>query len=200
MITSTPSWLYHLFGVLVLLVAAYGVVLLLFSFADRRFSGWDVDVSHAFMGVSMAGMFVSRWAFGPSTMWELIFAALMIWFSVRSIQSILQWGVHLTHFLIHAVMNFAMLLMYWFPMQTGRGTSMAGMSMSSSGSTLDPGLAFILVSILCASSIFTLASPYKGASHHGRHSPAYAMSGSAGTGTETQTVGPGAYPRQLMPF
>ena len=112
-----PSWLYYLFGALVLVVAAYGVVLLIFSVSDRRLSGWDVDVSHIFMGVSMSGMFVTRWAFGPSVMWELIFSALLIWFSVRSVQSIQRWGPHLTHFLIHAVMSFAMLLMYWFPMQ-----------------------------------------------------------------------------------
>ncbi len=35
----------------------------------------------------MAGMFVADWAFGPSAIWELIFAALLVWFSVRSIQS-----------------------------------------------------------------------------------------------------------------
>jgi hypothetical protein len=181
-----PSWLYYLFGALVLVVAAYGVVLLIFSVSDRRLSGWDVDVSHIFMGVSMSGMFVTRWAFGPNVMWELIFSALLIWFSVRSVQSIQRWGPHLTHFLIHAVMSLAMLLMYWFPMQMVSTTSMASMSMASTGARLDPGLAFLLAATLCASAVFTLASPYKGASHHGTHSQLYVTSGSSGSGS---TVG-----------
>jgi hypothetical protein len=180
-VIPTPSWLYYLFGVLVLVVAAYGVGLLTLSLGIRRSPGRDVDVSHAFMGVSMAGMFITKWAFGPSAVWELIFSALLLWFLVRSVQSIQRWGLHLTHFLIHAVMSFAMLLMYWFPMQTtNTGASMASMSMSPSGTRLDPGLAFVLVSTLLASAIFTLASPYKGASHHGRHFPTHAMSGSSG--------------------
>jgi hypothetical protein len=181
-VTPTPSWLYYLFGALVLVVAAYGVALLAASLRTRRLPGWDVDVSHAFMGVAMAGMFVTQWAFGPSAMWELIFAALLLWFSVRSIQSLLRWGLHLTHFLIHALMSFAMLLMYWFPIQTTGGASMTTMPMPSTGARVDPGLTLVLVSILCASAIFTLASPYKGASHHGRHVPIYAVSRSSGSG------------------
>ena len=50
-------------------------------------------MAHIFMGVSMAGMFVGRWAFGPSAIWELIFAALLIWFVARSLQSIQRWGL-----------------------------------------------------------------------------------------------------------
>jgi hypothetical protein len=182
-VTLTPPWLYYLFGALVIVVAAYGVALLAVSLTTRRSPGWDVDVSHAFMGVAMAGMFVTHWAFGPSTMWELIFAVLLLWFSVRSVQSLIRWGLHLTHFLIHAMMSFAMLLMYWFPRPTTGGASMTSMSMPSTGTRLDPGLTFVLVSILCASAIFTLASPYKGASHHGRHVPIYAVSGSSGSGS-----------------
>jgi hypothetical protein len=181
-VTPTPSWLYYLFGALVLVVAAYGVALLAVSLRTRNLPGWDVDVSHAFMGVAMAGMFVTQWAFGPSAMWELIFAVLLLWFSVRSIQSLLRWGLHLTHFLIHALMSFAMLLMYWFPMPTTGGASMTSMSMPSTRARVDPGLTLVLVAILCASAIFTLASPYKGASHHGRHVPTYAVSGSSGSG------------------
>ena len=189
----TPSWLYYLFGALVLVVAAYGVVLLISSFNVRRLlPGWDVDVSHAFMGVSMAGMFVPGWAFGPSAMWELIFSALLIWFSVRSIQSLQRWGLHLTHFLIHAVMSFAMLLMYWFPMPADRGAAMVPMSMST-GARLDPGLAFILVATLCASAVFTLASPYKGASHHGTHSPLYVTSGPSVSGGAAGRGGGGSF-------
>jgi hypothetical protein len=129
--------------------------------------------------VAMAGMFVGNWAFGRSTVWEIIFGALLIWFLVESIQSVRTYGLHLPHAMIHAVMNFAMLLMYWFPM----GSSVGPMSMSASttGAKLDPGVSFVVAFILFASAIFTLASPNKGASHFGSHAPAYALVGAAGS-------------------
>jgi hypothetical protein len=178
---SAPSWLYYLFGALVLLVAGYGVVLLALAATGRRSRGRDVDISHAFMGTSMAGMFVPKWAFGPHALWELIFALLLVWFAVRSIQSMQKWGIHLTHFLIHAVMNFTMLLAYWFPLPASSGGAMASMSMATTGSRLDPGLSFLLVSVLLGSATFTLASPYKGSSHHGTHVVATAMSVAGGS-------------------
>jgi hypothetical protein len=129
------------------------------------------------MGLSMSGMFVTKWAFGASNVWELIFTVLLIWFLVRSILSMHRWGLHLSHFLIHAVMNFAMLLMYRFPVSAPMGA----VAMSARGSRPDPGLSFVLAFILFASAIFTLASPNKGASRHGTHAPAYALEG-AGSG------------------
>ena len=113
--TPTPSWLYYLFALAMLAVAAYGLVLLAVSVATRRTAGWDVDIAHIFMGVSMAGMFIAGWAFGPSAIWELIFTALLVWFLAQSVQSVITFGIHLTHYLIHAAMSFAMLLMYLFP-------------------------------------------------------------------------------------
>jgi hypothetical protein len=77
-------------------------------------------------------------------------------------------------------MNFAMLLMYRFPVSAAMGA----MAMSARGSRLDPGLSFVLAFILFASAIFTLASPNKGASRHGTHAPAYAMGGT-GSGAAT---------------
>jgi Domain of unknown function (DUF5134) len=183
--TTTPSWLYYLFGVLMLAVAAYSVVLLVSSVATRRPIGWDVDVSHLFMGLSMAGMFVTRWAFGASDAWELIFTVLLIWFLVRSVQSLHRWGLHLSHFLIHAVMNCTMLLMYRFP----ASAASAALSMSARGSRLDPGLSFVLAFVLFASAIFTLASPNKGASRHGTHAPAYAVVGAASEGSTSHAGG-----------
>jgi hypothetical protein len=189
--TTTPSWLYSLFGVLMLAVAAYSAVLLVSSFATRRPLGWDVDVSHLFMGVSMAGMFVTRWAFGASDAWELIFTVLLIWFLVRSIRSLHRWGLHLSHFLIHAVMSCTMLLMYRFPVSAASGA----LSMSARGSRLDPGLSFILAFVLFASAIFTLASPNKGASRHGTHAPGYAVGGAA---SEASTSHPGGQNTAVM--
>ncbi len=179
MAMSRPSWLYYLVGVLMLAVAAYCAVLLILSVATNRRAGRDVEISHVFMGVAMAGMFVGQWAFGRSAFWELIFGALLVWFLVESIQSIRQYGLHLSHALIHVVMNFAMLLMYWFPM--GSSSASGSMSMASTGAKLDPGLAFLVAFVLFASAIFTLASPNKGGSHFGSHAPAYAMAGAAGS-------------------
>ena len=166
--TPPPAWLYYLFAVAMLAVAAYSLVLLVVSVAIRRNAGWDVDIAHIFMGVSMAGMFITDWAFGPSAMWELIFTVLLIWFLVQSVQSVIAFGIHLTHYLIHAAMSFAMLMMYWFPM----GSSPTGMSMSMSSPShgvLDPGIGLLLAFLFFGSAIFTLASPVKGISHHGSH-------------------------------
>lgn len=167
--TGTPPWLYWFFGVLMLVVAAYSLVLLVTSVATRRQPGLDVDVSHLLMGLSMAGMFEARWAFGARAVWVLLFAVLLTWFVVRSVQSLLRWGLHLSHFLIHAVMSFSMLSMYWFPVHASSGSRAMP---SSTGS----GLPLLLAVVLFASAIFTLASPNKGASHHGIHPPAYAVS------------------------
>jgi Domain of unknown function (DUF5134) len=179
MAMSRPSWLYYLFGVLMFVVAAYCVVLFALSVATNRRAGRDVEISHVFMGVAMAGMFVDKWAFGSTAVWEIIFGALTIWFLVESIQSMRRYGLHLSHALIHVLMNFAMLLMYWFPM--GSSSTSASMSMALTGARLDPGLGFLVASVLFASAIFTLASPNKGASHFGSHAPAYAIAGSAGS-------------------
>lgn len=179
MAMSVPSWLYYLFGGLMLAVAAYSVTLLILGFATNRPAGRDVEISHAFMGVAMAGMFVGHWAFGRSAVWEIIFSLLMIWFVVAAIQSVQRYGLHLPHALIHAVMNFAMLLMYWFPLGASSATGSMSMGGSTHGGSVDPGLVSLLAVILCASAVFTLASPIKGQSHFGSHAPAYAIPGGA---------------------
>jgi hypothetical protein len=178
---GTPTWLYYLFALLMLAVAGYGLALLYYSVRGRHHSGRDVDSAHIAMGVSMAGMFVPTWAFGPSAAWELVFAALLIWFTVRSIQSIQHFGLHKPHEAIHSAMSFAMLLMYWYPVGPTPGATGMTMSMASGTAKLDPGLGFALAFTFLASAIFTLASPVKGISHHGTHVLAYASSGANGT-------------------
>ena len=100
---------------------------------------------------------------------------LLVWFIVRSIQSMPAVRVSTSPTsLIHAVMSFAMLLMYWFPMGLTSGSGSMAMSGTAGGVHLDAGLGLLLALIFLASAIFTLASPNKGASHHGTHVPAYA--------------------------
>jgi len=186
---GTPTWLYYLFGVLMLASAGYGFVLLLLSLASRRTAGRDVDVSHIFMGVAMAGMFVPEWAFGAHGIWELVFGILMVWFAVESIQSVQRFGLHVPHALVHAGMSFAMLLMYWFPMASSSSSVSMSMSGSSGGPHLDSGLAALLALAFFGSAIFTLASPNKGASHHGSHFLVYATSGPSGSDTPVSPHG-----------
>jgi hypothetical protein len=165
--TASPAWLYYSFGIAVVAVAAYGVALLALGLTTRRAIGWDVDIAHTFMGVAMAGMFVSGWSFGPSTLWELVFAVLAAWFLVRSAHSIQRFGPHVPHESIHAVMSLAMVLMLWFTVAPApaRSTSMA-MGLAST-TRIDPGLTLVLAFLLLGSAVFTLASPVKGISHHG---------------------------------
>jgi hypothetical protein len=177
---GTPSWLYYLFGLLMLGVAAYCVALLVLSVTGRHHSGRDIDIAHILMGVSMAGMFVSTWAFGPRAVWELIFGGLLIWFVVRSIKSVQRFGLHKPHEAIHAAMSFAMLLMYLYPVGATSRVSAMSMSMATGGAKLDPGLGFILAVTFFGSAIFTLANPVKGVSHHGSHAFAYATSVAVG--------------------
>ncbi|MGD0312567.1 MAG: DUF5134 domain-containing protein [Acidimicrobiales bacterium] len=188
MVMSTPSWLYYLFGALMLVVAAYCSTLLILGVVTDRPAGRDVEISHLLMGVAMAGMFVRGWSFGPSAIWELAFSLLMIWFLVASVQSVQRYGLHLPHASIHALMNFIMLLMYWFPAGAALSGSMS-MSAASSGGRLDPGLALVLAFVLCASAVFTLASPVKGRTHFGSHAPAYATSGSVGSSSGDRPPG-----------
>jgi len=192
MAMSTPSWLYYLFGVAMLAVAAYCVVLLALSLMTNRPAGRDVEISHGFMGVAMAGMFVARWSFGSSAVWEIVFGLLLIWFVVQSIQSVQRFGLHLPHALIHAVMNLAMLLMYWYPMGATSASGAMAMSHAGGGPKLDSGVAFVVAFILLASAVFTLASPNKGASHFGSHAPAWAMASAAGPEAAGDPVGGGS--------
>jgi hypothetical protein len=176
-VAGTPMWLYDIFGVVLFAVAGYSLVLLGATVGTNRPAGWDVDVAHLFMGVSMAGMFNSSWAFGPSSVWEFLFASLSVWFVMRGVLSIRRYGIHLSHFFIHAVLGLAMFLMYAFPGKAGSrsmGAMHMAMPMVTPDSRLGSGVAFALATCLFASAIFTVGSPQKGVSHHGSHALVYA--------------------------
>lgn len=166
---TAPSGLYYLFGALMLCIAAYCAVVLVLAALSRRLAGWDVELHHVIMGVAMAGMFVSGWAFGPDAMWELLFGALLVWFVTQAGRSLLLHGPHLPHTAVHALMNLGMLLMYWFPMKaSARSMSSAKSSYATTGH-LDPGIAFVIAFLLLLSAVFTLASERKGCSVFGTH-------------------------------
>ncbi len=180
-VVGPPAGLYYALGLVMLIVAAYGLVLLVTLTVEHRAVGRDVEMSHVVMGVAMAGMFVPAWSFGPSVLWEFVFAAFLVWFLVRSFQSVQAWGLHIPHTAVHAVMSFAMLLMYWFPM--GSTTHAMSMTAPEGGARIDPGLSFVLAFVLFGSAIFTIASPNKGATHFGTHGRGRALLSVSSTGT-----------------
>lgn len=187
---GTPSWLYYLLALAMLAVAAYNLGLLVLSLRLNDPAGRDIDVAHIFMGVAMAGMFITGWAFWPSWFWEATFFALMVWFIARSALSLQRFGLHIPHESIHATMSFAMLMMYLYPMGSTPGSMSMSMSSSTSHGILDPGLGLLLATVFLGSAIFTLASPHKGASHHGTHRPAPVLAtvGAPSDGTEGAAV------------
>ena len=177
MAMSTPSWLYYFFGLLMLAVAAYCFTLLVLSLATHRPSGRDVEISHIFMGVAMAGMFVGQWAFGRSAVWEIIFGDTPglvpgrehpIGPNVRPPPA--PRPDPRRHELRHAVD----VLVPDGGNVRGRCRCRRRQERSSIR-----GSAFVVAFVLFASAIFTLASPNKGASHFGSHAPAYALAGAA---------------------
>lgn len=188
-----PFWLYDLFAAAMLSVAAYATIQLVLSLARRDRAGRDIDVAHLFMGVAMAGMFEPHWTFWPNWFWEAAFAILLVWFVTRSLQSVQRFGLHVPHQGIHAAMSLAMLFMYWFPANSSGSSSMSMGTSSSSHAVLDPGIGLLLAFLFFGSAIFTLASPNRGASHHGRHGVAtshlqtVAPAGDGGAGLAVRT-------------
>lgn len=159
MMAQLPAWLSYTFGLVMLAVAAYNFDLLAFSISGRYLPGSDAEISEIFCGISMAGMFVSDWAFGPTWIWRSIFLLLLIWFTTRSISSLVRSGPHIPRPAIHVVMSGGMLLM--FSMQSGspsaHSTSMM-MTMSPS-SPLDATTAYFLAVILLAEAVVALLVP-----------------------------------------
>ena len=67
----------------------------------------------------------------------------------RSIQSVQRFGLHVPHALVHAVMSFAMILMYWFPMGVvGLRAWRCRCRARPAGSHLDAGLGLLLALVL----------------------------------------------------
>jgi hypothetical protein len=91
-------------------------------------------------------------------------------------------------------MSFAMILMYWFPVGLTSGSGSMSMSGTPGGVHLDAGLGLLLALVFLGSAIFTLASPNKGASHHGTHLPALAVSGPPVTDPHVSPHGAGSAP------
>ncbi len=174
--TGTPAYLYYLFAVLMFAVSASSAVRLAGSVTGSHRMGWDLDLLHLFRGISMAGMFVPRWAFGANVVWESVFAVFLVWFVFMSVQSFRAFGIHLSHYLVHGVMSLAMLLMYFYGaggLSRSPAVSSMSMSMSSGGHAAQSWLLLLLAVLLLISAVRTLGTGERGRSHHGAHPPVY---------------------------
>jgi hypothetical protein len=143
-----------------LAVAMIGVVCfhagrLVLAVRLRRPTEADVDVVHAAMGVSMAGM-LTGWLTGSwNDVWTVAFAASSVWFGLRLVRGVSGSGLggplashHLPHFVASAVMLSMLWAMRWEPAaggqpgSTGAGSPMAHMA---GGGVLLPAVLAVLV-------------------------------------------------------
>ena len=113
-----PTSLADIFAAVMIIVATYSAGRLVASRLWSRPTHADVDVMHVLMGVAMAGMLVAALNPIPSVVWEVVFSGLAAWFLWRCYAFVAEHGVagrdedhvhHLSHYVTHVVMAFAML-------------------------------------------------------------------------------------------
>jgi hypothetical protein len=162
---ARPAWLAYGFVAVVAAVSIYSVGRLALAKRLGRRDHVAVTTSHALMGLAMVGMLVPRWNWIPAGAWELVFGVLASYFFAMSVRFVAQHGFggiesghghHVSHTLIHAVLDCAMLYMYWLGMPI---TGSRGIEMAMSGpptSAGDPGLTLLLIAILLASAVWQL--------------------------------------------
>jgi uncharacterized membrane protein YfcA len=111
-----PSWLAGPLAVVMIGTAVYCVSRLAAAWRWRRPAEYDVDATHAFMGVAMAGMLVPRLnPFGTGG-WEVIFGVAAAWFGGRAVRQYLARRragdqAQRLHYLHHLLASGAMLYM-----------------------------------------------------------------------------------------
>jgi Domain of unknown function (DUF5134) len=150
---SVPVWLLDIFAAVMLLVATVSAARL--ALARRADRDADIDVSHLLMGIAMAGTLVASLSTLPALAWEIVFAALTVWFACRVTREY-QAGRGLRalvseHHAPHLLHSAAMLYMFLaLRPATGQSTSaMAGMSAGGQSLRL-PTLALLFAFLLCA--------------------------------------------------
>jgi hypothetical protein len=164
---SGPTWLANFFAAVMLLVALYSAGRLLASWRWSRPTHADIDVTHILMGVSMAGMLVSAINPIPSAVWEVVFVAVALWFVWKCLEFVARRGVkgrdedhvhHLSHYVTHVVMAFAMLYMYLAASRSTGSSPGGGMGMTgATGVTADfVGLPLLFLFVLLASAVWEL--------------------------------------------
>lgn len=164
---SGPIWLADVFAGTMALTVCYSAARLVVPHLWSRRSHRDVDITHVLMGVAMAGMLASPLNFVPSGLWEVIFAALALWFIWRCWVFAAERGLkgldedhvhHLSHYVTHVVMAFAMLYMYLAAGTSVGGAGDTGMAVSGASGTGSDfvGLPLLFLVLLLASGIWEL--------------------------------------------
>jgi hypothetical protein len=197
---ARPTWLAYAFVAVVATVFVYSVGRLALAKRLGRRDHVAVTISHGLMGLAMVGMLVPRWSWIPAGAWELVFGALALYFSAVSVRFVAQHGFggtesahghHLSHSGIHAVLDCAMLYMYWLgmPITGSRGSEMAMSGPPTSAG--DPGLTLLIIAVLLASAVSQLDAI-------GRFSPASQLAlsalGGGSTGAAPLPAGAGNRP------
>ena len=135
-------------------VACFHAGRLALAVRRRRPTEADVDVVHAAMGVSMAGMLTGRLTGSWNDVWTVVFAASTAWFGLRVVRRVSgsRHGVplvshHLPHFVASAVMFSMLWAMSWAPAPGGRAGSGASGAMAhmAGGGVLLPSVLALLV-------------------------------------------------------
>lgn len=165
-----PAWLADIIGVLMLASTVYAVIRIVGAWRSGRATDYSIEICHAVMGVSMAGMLIPGLGIvapGASTwIWVAISSLITLWFAVRLYGELstpaaeLAEGTHRLHHLPHFVLSGAMVYMLAAmgaaqdsgSTHSSMSGSMPGMDMGSASSgpmmpwpTLDLLLAFFMI-------------------------------------------------------
>ncbi len=176
MILASPTWLAYVFAALMVVVAVFCVARMVIARPLGRLDQYDVDTCHALMAAAMIGMLVPRWNKIPSDIWQVVFAAFLVWFVVCAIRAYRHRGgagdrgaprEHTPHHILHAFMAFAMLDMYWIGMPvSSHGAS--GVAMSGGPHTSgNPLLTLLIVVVLLGLTLWEIDSAFLRSSAQG---------------------------------
>lgn len=160
-----PSGLADTLAGLMLVTSGYCVARLVAARAWKRTLNRDTNIAHTADGVAMAGMLVGALRTLPDGAWEVVFAALTIWFAGRGGRFLVRHGlagftgdaIHdLSHYASHLTMSGAMFYMFIEASPSGTGATTGAMSaMGGAGATSNlTELTLFLVVVLFASAVW----------------------------------------------
>ena len=163
----TPSWLLDLVAAIMLVVAAASAARLV-AIAVRERGSWRpveaaADVTHALMGIAMAGMLTASLTTLPNRAWDVIFGVATAWFAIRVGLEARgtggRLGVPASRCVLHLAHSAAMLYMFLALSAPAAGSGgMGGMAMGGSAmGTLEyPTLAGAFTLLLIGYSVWDL--------------------------------------------
>ena len=161
-----PAWILDTFAAIMLVVAAVSASRLVaarpWQQGAQRAALADIDVAHLLMAIAMAGTLVASLQTLPNGAWEVIFAAMTVWFAYRVARDAKVSGVralaggHCAPHLIHAGAMLYMFAALTVPLAHGSGMSGMGGAAGTMGTLSLPLLAFIFALLLIGYGIWDL--------------------------------------------